>query len=88
MRGTKGAVRQVFVGGRQVVDNGRVTRIDRDAVLAEIAERLSAPETASEAEGWEMVNALVPHLENFIRDTGACAEHVPYRFNALHPSGK
>jgi len=86
-RVTKSAVDQVFVAGRKAVENGRVTGIDRDAVLREISERLAAPETPAEARDWDMVNALVPHLEAFIRTTGVVSEHTPYRYNSFHPEG-
>ncbi|MCI5076155.1 amidohydrolase family protein [Oricola sp.] len=85
-RATKSAIDQVFVAGRKVVADGRVTGIDRDAVMREIADILSAPETPKEERDWEMVNALLPHLERFMRTTGVVTEHRPYRYNALHPA--
>lgn len=42
-RGHRTAIDKVFVGGEIVVENGRVCRVDRDAILAEIAERLRRP---------------------------------------------
>ncbi len=87
-RATKSAVDQVFVRGRKVVSDGRVTGIDRDAVLREIADRLSAPETPQEAEDWDMVNALVPHLESFITGTGVCSGHRPYAYNRFGDASK
>lgn len=83
-RTTKSAVDEVFVNGRKVVEGGRATGIDRDAVMAEIAEILTAPETPDEADAWEKVNALMPHLERFIRNTGVVADHQPYRYNRFN----
>ena len=85
-RASKSAIDQVYVAGRKVVDNGRVTGIDRDAVMREIEDVLAAPETAEEARGWDMVNALIPHLEKFIGGTGVVTDHTPYRYNRFHPA--
>lgn len=82
-RATKGAIDKVFVAGELVVDGGRVTRIDRDAVMTEIHDRLAAPETESEAEAWEMVNALVPFLQSALAADEAGARYQPYRYNAM-----
>jgi cytosine/adenosine deaminase-related metal-dependent hydrolase len=83
-RAGKDAVRQVFVGGRLVVDDGRVTLVDRDAVLAEIKSRLEQPDTASEAEARAMVAALQPFLEDFHRAQTPTESYRPYRFNAMN----
>ncbi|ODN66034.1 amidohydrolase family protein [Methylobrevis pamukkalensis] len=83
LRSRKGAVRTVFVSGEKLVDGGRVTRIDRDAVMAEIADRLSQPATPAEQRAQEMVDRLMPHLEAWFRahpDQGAFA---PYRYNLM-----
>lgn len=83
LRSRKGMVRTVFVGGDKVVADGRVTQIDRDAVLAEIAERLERPPSADEARARAMVDALMPHLEAWFRaypDQGAVR---PYRYNRI-----
>lgn len=82
-RANKGAVRQVLVDGRLVVDGGRVISIDRDAVMADIAERLNQPETAAEAEARAMVKAIQPHIEAFQRDKGMPERHRPYRYNRM-----
>ena len=87
-RASKSAIDQVFVAGRKVVENGRVTGIDRDAVMQEIRDILAAPETAAEANAWNMVNALIPHLEQFIGGTGVVTDHTPYRYNRFHPAPK
>lgn len=82
LRAKSGAVRSVFVAGRQVVANGRVTGIDRDAVLAEIAAELQRPLSAAEAQAAEMVETVV---------AAAMAQHRthvpdgwrPYRYNFM-----
>ncbi|WP_108257876.1 amidohydrolase family protein [Mangrovicoccus ximenensis] len=82
-RAMKGAVDSVFVEGRRVVENGRVTSIDSEAVLAEIAARLAAPETAEEAEMRAMVEAAMPVLEDFQHRHAPDAAHRSYRYNAM-----
>lgn len=82
-RGGRGAIRQVFVGGRLVVDEGRVISIDRDAVLAELGEVLSQPETAAEDAGWQAVQDLLPVLEAHLRSEDLGHGYRPYRYNAL-----
>ncbi|MFT3974965.1 MAG: amidohydrolase family protein [Amaricoccus sp.] len=68
-RSRREAVRQVFVDGRQVVRDGRVTGIDRDAVLAEISALLRRPPTPQEAEARQMVAQLMPLLRQYYADT-------------------
>lgn len=82
MRAKAGAVRSVFVGGRQVVSEGRVTDIDRDAVMAEIADHMRRPLTTEE----ERANAMVQIVLN-----ASMAQHrervpdtwKPYRYNLM-----
>lgn len=83
-RAGKSAIDKVFVGGRLVVDGGRVISIDRDAVMAEIADRLAAPETEAETEAWAMVDAMMPVLDSFHRDNTPTASYRPYRYNGMN----
>lgn len=83
-RAGKAAVNQVLVGGRLVVDGGRVTCIDRDAVMAEIKARLEQPDTESEAEARAMVKAIQPYLEAFNREHAPATAYRPYRYNAMN----
>ncbi|SEQ27519.1 Cytosine/adenosine deaminase [Faunimonas pinastri] len=61
-RARREAIEMVLVDGQVVVRDGRVTRIDPDAVMEEIRARLSAPPTAGESEALEMVTAAMPHI--------------------------
>ncbi|PHR17112.1 MAG: cytosine deaminase [Hoeflea sp.] len=87
-RGSKSAIRQVYVGGRLVVDNGRVITIDRDAVLAEIADILSAPMTEVERKADRMVATMMSALTAFHRTHSPDEGYAPYRYNAMNDAGR
>ncbi|MEC9433460.1 MAG: amidohydrolase family protein [Pseudomonadota bacterium] len=82
-RGSRQAVDTVLVGGEVVVAAGRVTRIDRDAAMAEIDAILARPETAEEAHAWTMADRLEAHLAGWHRAHGFADDPRPYRYNAL-----
>lgn len=85
-RGGRDAIDKVFVGGRLVVDGGRVISIDRDGVLDEIRARLTAPKTAAEIHAEAMVAAMMPALEAFQRAHVPAGGHRSYRYNAMGDS--
>ena len=62
------AVDAVFVNGDKIYENGKFTRVDRDKVLAELAEALARPRTEAENHGRELRRLVVPHVEAFYRD--------------------
>ncbi|RZK83604.1 MAG: amidohydrolase, partial [Methylobacterium sp.] len=64
-RAKTGAVDAVFVDGQIVYADGRFTRVDRDAVLAEIAETLGRPRTPEEVARRELGLAVTPHVKAF-----------------------
>ncbi|MGV1828287.1 amidohydrolase family protein [Agrobacterium vitis] len=82
-RGGRHAIEQVFVGGRLVVDGGRVTTVDRDAVMAEIEAILSRPETDADRYAWQAVETLLPHLESSLQQLGLGAGYRRYRYNSM-----
>ena len=82
MRAKSGAVRDVFVGGRQVVANGRVTGIDRDAVLAEVADEMRRPLTSAEALAAAMIDRIVPLAMEQQRSLHLDTAR-PYRYNSM-----
>ncbi|MDQ0469242.1 amidohydrolase family protein [Labrys wisconsinensis] len=83
LRAREKAVDTVFVGGRKLVEQGRVVSIDRDAVLREIADRLAAPPTPAEAQARAMVDRLMPHLEAWFRAWPENPAGRPYRYNGF-----
>lgn len=82
-RATKDAVDQVFIDGRLVVDGGKVTLIDREAVMGEITDRLAMPESAKELTARAMVAQLMPYLEAFHRDNPFPETKGSYRYNEI-----
>lgn len=69
-RARKEAIEWVLVDGRVVVKNGRVTLVDRDAVLEEIRARLSITPSAAELEAQEAVDAAMPVIRDYYRTAG------------------
>jgi len=67
LRAKTAAVDAVVVGGETIYENGRFTRIDRDAVLREIAAALSRPRTPEEGRRRAMAKAVLPHVTEFYR---------------------
>ena len=64
-RAKSGSVHSVMIGGTWVYVNQRFTRVDRDAVLSEIAERLSLPLTFIEEERRTLARNVMPHVRRF-----------------------
>ncbi|MET0544318.1 MAG: amidohydrolase family protein [Variovorax sp.] len=69
-RGNGGHVSQVWIGGRSVVEAGRVLGIDEPALRAELTARMRAALAADQAHGgWRStVQALAQDLAPFYRD--------------------
>ncbi len=64
-RAKAAAVSLVMIAGEIVYRDGRFTRVDRDATLAEISDRLKAPLTASESERRVLAREIMPHVRRF-----------------------
>lgn len=64
-RAKTGAVDAVFINGEIVYEDGRFKKIDRDAVLAEIADILGKPRSPEEVERRELGLAVFPHVKKF-----------------------
>lgn len=67
MRGKPAGVDTVLVGGEVILSGGRFTRVDEDAVIAELAETLAAPRTADEERRRNMARRALPYAEAFYR---------------------
>src|SRR5690606_38199282 len=64
-RAKPSAVHTVMIGGEVVYAERRFTRIDREAVLADIAARLADPLTSAEEERRRLARAVMPHVQDF-----------------------
>jgi hypothetical protein len=54
-----------MIAGQVVYRDGAFTRVDRDAVLAEIAAQLARPLTPAEQERQALGDAVLPHVRRF-----------------------
>lgn len=64
-RAKSAAVETVMIAGEVVYQGGRFTRVDRTAVLGEIAERMRLPLTAAERQRRDLAQAVFPHVRRF-----------------------
>jgi 5-methylthioadenosine/S-adenosylhomocysteine deaminase len=64
-RAKSAAVRLVMVEGEPVYADGRFTRVDRDAVLKELARDMGRPWTPEEEERRRLAKAVFPHVKAF-----------------------
>lgn len=67
-RAKKEHVDAVYIGGDAVYAGGRFTHVDRVAVLAELADKLSRPRTATEEHRKWLASAVLPHVKAFYAD--------------------
>jgi len=67
-RAKASGVRATMVGGEVLYQDGRFTRIDRDAALAALHEELSRALTDEEVERRGLSKALLPHVRRFYAD--------------------
>ncbi|CAN5743484.1 amidohydrolase [soil metagenome] len=58
-------VAAVYVGGDPIYADGKFKHVDRDAVLAELAERLSQPRTPAETARVQLSRDVLPHVRAF-----------------------
>jgi cytosine/adenosine deaminase-related metal-dependent hydrolase len=77
-RAKTGAVDAVFVDGEIVYADGRFTKVDRDAVLAEIADILDRPRSPEEVARRELGLAVTPHVKAFYDGYLGDAPRQPY----------
>jgi cytosine/adenosine deaminase-related metal-dependent hydrolase len=77
------AIRLVMIAGETVYREGQFTRVDRAAVLAEIADKLAAPLSSGEEERAGLAEALMPHVRQFYEGYLPEASGEPhYRMNS------
>jgi 5-methylthioadenosine/S-adenosylhomocysteine deaminase len=82
-RAKTSAVRTVLVGGEVIYDNGRFTRVDRDASLQELSALLQRDLTDAEQERRWLSKQVLPHVKSFYDSYFDPATHQPhYRQNS------
>lgn len=64
-RGRISGVRTVVVAGEVVLRDGKSTRLDKQAIMAELAESLRQPLTPAEQRRREVAPLLMPHVARF-----------------------
>lgn len=67
-RARSNAVDAVFVRGELIYSEGRFTRVDRDAALAEMHRKLSAPRSEYDKRMRALGKAVEPHVRRFYAD--------------------
>ena len=68
-RGRSQDVDTVMIDGDVVMRDGKLTHVDKEAVLKEINSALDRPLTPAEIEAREMVREVVPHARRFLEGT-------------------
>lgn len=71
-------VKTVMVGGEVIYRDGKFTRIDRDAALAELADMLKRPLSAEEQERQRLAKAVFPQVKAFYDGYLDWNAHRPY----------
>ena len=77
-RGRTDAVDLVMVAGEVVYQDGRFTRVDRDAALRELRQSLQRPLAEDEVERRDLSKALLPHVRRFYAGYFDPEAHLPY----------
>ncbi|MGH7268722.1 MAG: amidohydrolase family protein [Candidatus Rokuibacteriota bacterium] len=77
-RATAAAVDTVLVAGEPVLRDGRVVRVDRDAVLRDLAASLARPLEPHERERRALARDLLPHVRRFYDRYWDPGAHEPY----------
>jgi cytosine/adenosine deaminase-related metal-dependent hydrolase len=72
------AVDLVMVAGEVVYQDGRFTRVDRDAALRELHQSLQRPLADDEVERRRLSKALLPHVRRFYAGYFDPGAHLPY----------
>ena len=71
-------VKAVIVSGEIVYQDGRFTKVDRDAALRQLSELLKRPLSPDEIERRQLSKAVLPHVQSFYEGYYDSASHAPY----------
>jgi len=72
------AVKTVIVGGEIVYQDGRFTRVDRDAALRQLSDMLKRPLSSEELERRRLSKGVLPHVRAFYEGYHDPKAHLPY----------
>jgi 5-methylthioadenosine/S-adenosylhomocysteine deaminase len=72
------SVKLVMCDGQVIYENGRFTRVDKDAALKALHDDLSRALADDEVERRELSKALLPHVRNFYATHIDPAKHEPF----------
>jgi len=78
LRAKAEGVETVMIGGEVVMQDRRFTRLDREAVLAELAAQLAVPLKPEELRRRELARDVLPHLRDFYAGYLEGEERVPF----------
>jgi len=71
-------VRAVMVAGEVVYQDGKFTRVDRDAALKQLSDIMKADLTDEELERRRLSKLVLPHVKAFYEGYFDPESHVPY----------
>src|SRR6185312_4877025 len=71
-------VRAVMVAGEVIYQDGRFTRVDRDAALRQLSDMLQRDFTTEEQERRHLAKAILPHVKAFYDNYWDAAAHEPF----------
>jgi cytosine/adenosine deaminase-related metal-dependent hydrolase len=77
-RAKSSGIDTVVVAGEPIYRDGRFTKIDKDAVVQELAESLQKPLTSGEAYRRKIAGDIYPHVEAFYQGYLSSDAHKPY----------
>ena len=78
-------VKTVLVAGEPILKDGRFTKVDKQAALAELADSLRKPLSPDERRRGELGAKLMPHLKGFYDGWHDCLQWTPYyQHNSRH----
>jgi 5-methylthioadenosine/S-adenosylhomocysteine deaminase len=66
------------VSGEIIYQDGKFTKVDRDAALRQLSELLKRPLSPDEIERRQLSKAVLPHVRSFYEGYYDSASHVPY----------
>ncbi len=66
-RAKTSGVDNVIVDGELIYKDGRFTKVDKEAVISELAESLKKPLTDAEKQLYELGSAMDPHVRKFYK---------------------